>query len=77
MNPVLVIPEDVVVPSRLDEPDTLRLPEESRLADCIPANVEEAELAVSWDDMVVEPVTLTFPVITAEPPTVRLPVSLM
>ena len=30
MNPVLVMPEDVVVPSRLDEPDTLRLPEESR-----------------------------------------------
>ena len=41
MNPVLVMPDDVVVPSRLDEPNTLRLPEESRLADCIPAKVED------------------------------------
>ena len=41
MNPVLVMPDDVVVPSRLDEPNTLRLPEESRLADCIPASVED------------------------------------
>jgi len=41
MNPVLVMPDDVVVPSRLDEPDTFKLPEESRLADCIPANVED------------------------------------
>ena len=77
MNPVLVIPEDVVVPSRLDEPDTLRLPEESRLADCTPANVEEAELAVSWFDKVVEPVTVKLPVILADPPKTRLPVSLM
>ena len=37
----------------------------------------DAELAVSWDDMVVEPVTVKLAAMVAEPPMVRLPVSLM